>query len=142
MKTLIRNIYFAKFDSHLSYSCIVWAQSINTVRRLIILHKKALQVMNFKEQLFHSSPLLSSTNQKYGCFSIRASAIHSWNYIQDMLKLNLSLKNSIPKSIKYFLSVLLKVTNNFCILDHNLHGIYTCTKLIINFFYTNNTFFL
>ena len=142
MKTLIRNIYLAKFDSQLSYSCIVWAQSINKVRRLIILHKKALQVMNFKEQLFHSSPLLSSTNQKYGCFSIRTSAIHSWNYIQDMLKLNLSLKNSIPKSIKYFLSVLLKVTNNFCILDHNLHGIYTCTKLIIPFFYTNSTFFL
>ena len=131
MKTLIRNIYFAKFDSHLSYSCIVWAQSANTVRRLIILHKKALQGMNFKEQLFYSSPLLSSTNQKYGCFSIRASAIHSWKYIQNMLKINLSLKNSIPKSIKYFLSVLLKVTNSFCILDHNLHGIYECTKLLI-----------
>ena len=30
MKTL-RNIYFAIFDSHLSYSCIVCAQNINTV---------------------------------------------------------------------------------------------------------------
>ena len=40
-KTL-RNIYFAIFDSHLSYSCIVWAQNINTVRRLIVLQKKAL----------------------------------------------------------------------------------------------------
>ena len=28
MKTL-RNIYFAISDSHLSYSCIVWAQNIN-----------------------------------------------------------------------------------------------------------------
>ena len=35
-KTL-RNIYFAIFNSFLSYSCIVWAQNINTVRRLIIL---------------------------------------------------------------------------------------------------------
>ena len=43
-------------------------------------------------------------NQKYGYFSIRASAIRSWNYAQDMLKTNLSLKNSTPKSIKYFLS--------------------------------------
>ena len=33
-KTL-RNIYFAIFDSHLSYSCIAWAQDINTVWRLI-----------------------------------------------------------------------------------------------------------
>ena len=26
-----------------------------------------------------------------------------WNYTQDMLKTNLSLNNSAPKSIKYFL---------------------------------------
>ena len=39
---ILRNIYFAIFDSHLSYSGIVWAQNINTIRRLIILHKKAL----------------------------------------------------------------------------------------------------
>ena len=48
MKTL-RDIYFTMFDSHLTYSCIVWAHSINTVNRLIILQKKALQIMNFKE---------------------------------------------------------------------------------------------
>ena len=118
--------------------------------------------MNFKDQLFHSSPLFSSNNilefgnkialenilfisksvnrqvpsifndwftfarnlhryetcwsatnhhdiptcrtQKYGYFSIKASAIHSWNYMQDMLKTNLSLKNSTPTSIKYFLT--------------------------------------
>ena len=136
MKTL-RNIYFAMFDSHLSYSCIVWAQTINTVRRLVILQKRALRIMSFKDQLFHSSPLFSSNNiltlgdkitlenilfvsksinrqvpsicydwftfsgnlhryetcwsvtnhlniptfrtQKYGHFSIRTSAIRSWN---------------------------------------------------------------
>ena len=49
MKTL-RNIYFAIFDSHLSYSCIVWALIINTVRRLIILQKRAFQrpIISFK----------------------------------------------------------------------------------------------
>ena len=61
MKTL-RNIYFAIFDSHLSYSCIVWARNINTVRRLIILQKKAPQIMNLKDQLFHSNPPFSSNN--------------------------------------------------------------------------------
>ena len=40
-KTL-RNIYFAINDSLLNYSCIVWAQNINTVRRLIVLQKKVL----------------------------------------------------------------------------------------------------
>ena len=57
-KTL-RNIYFAIFESHLSYSCIVWAQNINTVRRLNVLQKKALRIMNLKDQLFYSSPLFS-----------------------------------------------------------------------------------
>ena len=41
MKTL-RRIYYEIFDSRLTYSCIVWAQYINTVKRLIILQKKAL----------------------------------------------------------------------------------------------------
>ena len=134
---ILRNIYYAIFDSHLTYSCIVWAQNINTVNRLIILQRKALRIMNFKDQLFYSSPLFSENNilkfidkitlqnilfvnksinrlvppifydsltfyrdlhryktcwsvtdhlnittfwaQKYGCFSIRASAIYSWN---------------------------------------------------------------
>ena len=58
MKTL-RNIYFAIFDSHLSSSCIVSTQNIDAVRRLTILPKKALRIMNFKNQLFHSSPLFS-----------------------------------------------------------------------------------
>ena len=49
-KTL-RNIYFAIFDSHLSYSCI-WAQNINATRRLIVLQKKALRILNFKTNYF------------------------------------------------------------------------------------------
>ena len=158
----LTNIYFAIFDSHLIYSCIVWAQNINTVRRLIVLQKKALRIMNFKDQLFHSNPLFSLNNilkfgdkitleniifisksinrqapfifndwftysrnlhryetcwlatnhldiptfwtQKYGHFSIKASAIHSWNYTQDILKAIFTLKNSSPTTIKYFLA--------------------------------------
>ena len=61
MKTL-RNIYYAIFDSHLTYSWIVWAPNIKTVNRLIILQKKALRIMNFKDQLFHPSPLFSENN--------------------------------------------------------------------------------
>ena len=45
----LRNICFAIFDSHLNYFCIIWAQNINTVNRLIILKKKALRIMNFKD---------------------------------------------------------------------------------------------
>ena len=57
-----RNIYYAIFDSHLTYSCIVWAQKINTVNRLIIIQKKALRIINFKDQLFHSTPLFFENN--------------------------------------------------------------------------------
>ena len=129
---------------------------------MIILQKKAFRIVKFKEQLFHSNPLLSSTNilkfgdkitleniifvsksinrevlsifndwftlsgnlhwhetcwsptnhpnipnfwtKKYCHFSIRASAVRSWNYTQDMLKINLSLKNPTPNRIKYFLT--------------------------------------
>ena len=42
--------------------------------------------------------------KKYGRFSIRASARRSWNYIQNMLQINFSLKNSTLKSQKYFLT--------------------------------------
>ena len=59
---ILRNIYFAIFDSHLSFSSIIWTQNINTVRRLIILQKRALRIMNFKDQLFHSSSLFPSNN--------------------------------------------------------------------------------
>ena len=50
------------FDSHLSYSWIAWAQFVATVNRSIIIQKKALRIMNFKDQLLHSSPLFSANN--------------------------------------------------------------------------------
>lgn len=39
-KTLT-NIYFVKFDYHLSCLCIIWAQNINIFRRFITLQKKS-----------------------------------------------------------------------------------------------------
>ena len=60
MKTL-KNIYIAIFDSHLTYSCTVWAQNTNTVNRLIILQNEAREIVNFKDQL-SSSPLVSENN--------------------------------------------------------------------------------
>ena len=40
-------------------------------------------------------------------------------------KTDLSLKNSTQK-----LNILLKVTNGFCLLHHNLHGIYETINVI------------
>ena len=62
MKTL-RNIYYPIFDSHLTYFCIVYAQNINTVNRLIILQKKAIRIIYINTyQLSHSIPLFSEKN--------------------------------------------------------------------------------
>ena len=58
----IKNFYRFLLPALFFYSCIVWAQNINTVNRLIILQKKAVCIMNFKDQLFHSSPLFSENN--------------------------------------------------------------------------------
>ena len=34
---ILRPIYFAIFDSYLSYCCLVWAQNYSTIQRIIIL---------------------------------------------------------------------------------------------------------
>ena len=38
---ILRSIYFAIFDSYLSYCCLVWAQNCSTIQQIIILQKKA-----------------------------------------------------------------------------------------------------
>ena len=102
----LRNIYFAIFDSHLSYSCIVWAQNINTVRRLIVLQKKALRIMNFKDQLFHSSPLFSSNNiLKFG----------DKITLENILFISKSINRQVPS-----------IFNDWFTFSRNLHRYETC----------------
>ena len=37
---ILRSIYFAIFDSYLSYCCLVWAQNCSTIQQIVILEKK------------------------------------------------------------------------------------------------------
>ena len=37
---ILRSIYFAIFDSYLSYCCLVWAQNCGTIQRIVILQKR------------------------------------------------------------------------------------------------------
>ena len=104
-KTL-RNIYFAIFDSHLSYSCIVWAQNINAVRRLIIFQKKALRIMNFKDQLFHSIPLFSSN---------KILKIGDKITLENILFVSKSIKTQVPS-----------IFNEWFTCSGNLHRYETC----------------
>ena len=44
---ILRSIYFAIFDSYLSYCCLVWAQNSSTIQRIVILQQKAVRIINF-----------------------------------------------------------------------------------------------
>ena len=54
---LLRSIYFAIFECHLNYSSIFWVQKPGSIKPLIILQKKAVRIINFKQRNCHSSPL-------------------------------------------------------------------------------------
>ena len=54
---IFKSVYYALFESHINYACIIWGQNISTINRLFILHKKALRIINFKERNAHYSPL-------------------------------------------------------------------------------------
>ena len=54
---VLRSIYFAIFDSYLSYCCLVWAQNCSTIQRIVILQKKAVRIINFQPRNSHTSPL-------------------------------------------------------------------------------------
>ena len=46
---ILKPIYYALFELHINYACIIWGQTINTVNRFYILQKKALGTINFKQ---------------------------------------------------------------------------------------------
>ena len=59
--SILRTIYFAIFESHLNYCCLVWSQNCNAINRLVILQKKALRIINFQPRNSHSSPLFKKS---------------------------------------------------------------------------------
>ena len=44
LKTL-RPIYFAIFESYLSYCCLFWAQNCSTIQQIVILQQKVVKIM-------------------------------------------------------------------------------------------------
>ena len=59
---ILRSIYFAIFDSYLSYCCLVWAQNCSTIQQIIILQKKTIRIINFQPRNFHTSPLFKQNS--------------------------------------------------------------------------------
>ena len=54
---ILRSIYFAIFDSYLSYCCLVWAQNFSSIKRILIFQKKTVRIINFQPRNSHTSPL-------------------------------------------------------------------------------------
>ena len=60
--TISRAIYFAIFDSYLSYCCLIWAQNCSTIQRIVILQKKAIRIINFQPRNSHTSHLFKQSS--------------------------------------------------------------------------------
>ena len=54
---ILRSIYFATFESYLSYCSLVWAQNFRTVQGIVTLQKKTIRSIIFQHRNFHTSPL-------------------------------------------------------------------------------------
>ena len=61
-KKTLKSICHAIFESHLFYSCLVWAQNINSIKRLYILQKKSLWLMYFLNRNAHTAPRFKDSN--------------------------------------------------------------------------------
>ena len=58
---ILRSIYFAIFDSYLSYYCLVWAQNFSTIQRILILQKKLLELLISNQGISIPVPYSSKT---------------------------------------------------------------------------------
>ena len=54
---ILRSIYFAIFDSYLSYCCLVWTQNCSTIQWIVILQNKAVRIINLQLRNAHTSLL-------------------------------------------------------------------------------------
>ena len=56
------SFYYSIFDSHLNYGILVSGQNTNAIKRLTVLQKKALRLINFRPRNFHTSSLYMRLN--------------------------------------------------------------------------------
>ena len=59
---ILRSIYFAIFDSYLSYCCLFWAQNCSTIQQIVILQKKAIRINNFQPRNSHTGHLVKQSS--------------------------------------------------------------------------------
>ena len=96
---ILRSIYFAIFDSYLSYCCLVWAQNCSTMNYKFT--KKAIRIINLQPRNFHTSPLFKQNSilkfQDKIC-------------LENILFVRKSLNNLSPSVFNTFLFLFLSVS--------------------------------
>ena len=59
---MLRSIYFAIFDSYLSYCCVAWVRNFNTIQKILISQKKTVRIIDLQPRNFHTSPLFKQSS--------------------------------------------------------------------------------
>ena len=57
LKFLLRTIYFSIFNSHLIYTCQIWDQKENTIKKLSEIQDKAIRIISFKDKNYPTNEL-------------------------------------------------------------------------------------
>ena len=55
--SLLKQVYYAQFHSHLSYGCQVWGHTSTLLNKMITLQKKAVRLMPFSHKDAITSPI-------------------------------------------------------------------------------------
>ena len=58
---ILRSIYFAIFDSYLSYCCLVWAENLSAIQHILILQISLLELLISKQEISIPIPYSNKT---------------------------------------------------------------------------------
>ena len=97
------SIYFAIFDSYLSYCCLAWAQNFSTIQKVLTLQNNAVRIINFQPRNFHTSPLFKQNSilkfqDKFCLENILLFLIHDLVFPQT----NITIKPQSSTQVKLF----------------------------------------
>ena len=84
---ILKAIYHALFESHFYYPCIKWGQNVCKIIRPLMLQKKALRLIYFKERNAHTAPLF---------FKSKIVKLPNKIKIENCLFISKFVKNKLP----------------------------------------------
>ena len=61
-RKILKSVNHAMFEPYLCYSSLVWAQNLNSIKRLFVLQRKSVRIIYFRSRNVHTSPLFREFN--------------------------------------------------------------------------------